>query len=66
MCNLGQIWRIIAVLTQNHTILMFMDITDIPPNLAEMCRNTGFCCGFRAAAAREKYPGFILIHSNVG
>ena len=32
-----------------------------PQTLAEICRNIGICCGFRAAAAREKYPGFVLL-----
>ena len=32
-----------------------------PQTLAEICRNMGICCGFRAVAAREKYPGFILL-----
>ena len=30
----------------------------------EICRNMGICCGIRAVAAREKYPGFMLLHSN--
>ena len=33
-----------------------------PQTLAEICRNMGICCGFRAVAAREKYPGFILLN----
>ena len=32
-----------------------------PQTLAEICRNMGTCCGFRAVAAREKYLGFILL-----
>ena len=32
-----------------------------PQTLAKICRNTGVCCGFRAVAAREKHPGFILL-----
>ena len=32
-----------------------------PQTLAEICRNMGICCGFRAMAARDKYPGFILL-----
>ena len=32
-----------------------------PQTLAEICRNIGICCGFRAVAAREKYPGFMLL-----
>ena len=32
-----------------------------PQTLAEICRNMGICCGFRAVAARGKYPGFILL-----
>ena len=32
-----------------------------PQTLAEICRNMGICCGFRTVAAREKYPGFILL-----
>ena len=33
-----------------------------PQTLAEICRNMGICCGFGAVAAREKYPGFMLLH----
>ena len=29
--------------------------------LAEICRNMGICCGFRAVATRKKYPGFTLL-----
>ena len=29
--------------------------------LAEICRNMSICCGFRAVAAREKYPVFVLL-----
>ena len=32
-----------------------------PQTLAEICRNMCICCGFRAVAARDKYPGFILL-----
>ena len=32
-----------------------------PQALAKICRNMGTCCSFRALAAREKYPGFILL-----
>ena len=32
-----------------------------PQTLAEICRNMGIFCGFRAVAAREKYSGFILL-----
>ena len=28
-----------------------------PHTLAEICRNMGICCGFRAVAAKEKYSG---------
>ena len=31
-----------------------------PQTLAKICRNMGICYGFRAVAARGKYPGFIL------
>ena len=31
-----------------------------PQSLAEICRNIGNCCGFRAVADRGKYPGFML------
>ena len=31
-----------------------------PQTLAGICRNICICCGFRARASREKYPGFIL------
>ena len=36
-----------------------------PQTLAEICRNMGICCGFRALAARGKYPGFILFRRNL-
>ena len=29
--------------------------------MGEICRNMGICCGFRAEAARGKYPGGILL-----
>ena len=32
-----------------------------PQTLVEICRNMGICCGFRAVADREKYPGFMLL-----
>ena len=32
-----------------------------PQTPVEICRNLGICCGFRAVAARGKYPGFILL-----
>ena len=32
-----------------------------PQTLAEICRNMDSCCGFRAVAAREKYPGLTLL-----
>ena len=32
-----------------------------PQTLAEICRNMGICCGFRAMAVLGKYPGFILL-----
>ena len=32
-----------------------------PQTVAEICRNMSICRGFRAVAAREKYPGFILL-----
>ena len=35
-----------------------------PHNLAEIYRNMSICGGFRAMAARENYPGFILIWTN--
>ena len=31
-----------------------------PQTLVEICRNMGICFSFRAVAAREKYPGFML------
>ena len=34
--------------------------------LAEIRRNMDICCGFRAVAAREKYPGLILLKGNSG
>ena len=33
-----------------------------PQTLAEICKNMGICCGFRAMAARVKYPGFMQLH----
>ena len=32
-----------------------------PQTLAEICRIMGIWCDFRPVAAREKYPGFILL-----
>ena len=32
-----------------------------PQTLAEICRNMGICCGFRAVATRENL-GFILLY----
>ena len=32
-----------------------------PHTLAEICRNMDSRCGFRAVAAREKYPGLTLL-----
>ena len=32
-----------------------------PQTPAEICRNMDSCCGFRAVAAREKYPGLTLL-----
>ena len=34
-----------------------------PQTLAEICKNMGICCGFRAVAARENYPEFILFQT---
>ena len=59
MCNLVHRyfhWRIIAVLTWSPAILMFVDIG----YLAEIWWNMGICHGFKAVAAREKYPGLLL------
>ena len=50
-------WRIITVLTQNPTVLMFV----APQTLANICRNMGICRSFRAVAARGKHPGFMLL-----
>ena len=36
-----------------------------PQTLAEICRNMGICCSFRAVAARGKYPGFILLETEI-
>ena len=33
-----------------------------PQALTEICSNIGICCGFRAAAARGKYLGFMQLH----
>ena len=54
-------WRIIVVLTQNPTVLMFVDITSTPQTLAEICRNRGVCWGFRAVATRGKKSGVYAI-----
>ena len=35
-----------------------------PQTLAEICRNIDICCGFRAVAAKEKYPELILSSAN--
>ena len=32
-----------------------------PQTLAEICRNMGICCGYRAVAAREKISGVHVI-----
>ena len=32
-----------------------------PQTLSEICRNMDSCYGFRAVAAREKYPGLTLL-----
>ena len=32
-----------------------------PQTLAQICRNMDSCCGLRAVAAREKYPGLTLL-----
>ena len=32
-----------------------------PQTLSEICRNMDSCCGFRAVAVREKYPGLTLL-----
>ena len=40
-----------------------------PQTLAEICRNMDSRCGFRAVAAREKYPGLTLLkfgHMHLG
>ena len=42
---------------------MFVDINEAPQTLAELYRNMGDCGGFRAEAAWEKYPGFVLLAS---
>ena len=34
-----------------------------PKTLAKICRN--ICCCFRAVAAREKYPGFMLLDTQM-
>ena len=36
-----------------------------PQTLTEICRNMSICGGFRAIAARENYPGFILFSNNL-
>ena len=36
-----------------------------PQTLAEICKNMGICCGYRAVAAREKYPGFMLFIARI-
>ena len=36
-----------------------------PQSLAEIYRNVGICCSFRAVAAREKYTGFIFFPGNI-
>ena len=49
---------------QNNVVLFWCLWTSpVPQNLAEICRNMGICCGFRAAA-REKYPEFVLLNGN--
>ena len=36
-----------------------------PQTVAEIVRNMDICCGFRAVASREKYPGFILLSAGM-
>ena len=59
-------WRIYASLglnelTQSPTVLDVCGYHRCPQTLAEICRNMGICCGFRAVADREKYSMFILL-----
>ena len=49
-------WKVIAVLTQNPTVLMFVDVTGA---------SMGICCGFRTVAAGGNYPGFMLFHKTL-
>ena len=64
MCNLGRTGTSIGELFrfQLRTLLFWcLWISTKPPNSSGICRNMGNCGGFRAVAAREKYPGFIEI-----
>ena len=36
-----------------------------PQTLVEIHRNMDISCGFRAVAAREKYPGLILLQNDI-
>ena len=64
MCNIGRTRVLIdELLWFYHRTLLFWCVWRHrrPQTLAEICRNMGICCGFRAVAARDKYPGFILL-----
>ena len=40
---------------------MCVEITNAPKTLVDICRIMDICRGFWAVAAREKYPGLILL-----
>ena len=65
MCNLGRTGIFTEELLRfQHKILLYwcLWMSPAPPNSnkAEMCRNIGICCSFRAVTARGKHPGFVL------
>ena len=52
-------WRIIVVLTQNPTVLMYVDITGAP-KLQQKYVETWVLVQFQSSGHREKYLGFML------
>ena len=60
MRNLGRTGILIDELLRfQHRNLLFWCVWR-SLTLEEICINMDICCGFRAVAAREKYPGLIL------
>ena len=61
MCNMGHTGILIDELLRFKHRTLLSDVCGdhwCPQTLVEICRNTSICCGFRAVAAREKYPSY--------